>query len=78
MQGSSTIGSTAGNWLSRNCYKYGFIVRYPYGKTKITGYTYEPWHFRFVGVEVATAMYKQKISTLEEYYSLPAAPGYLN
>ena len=78
VQGSSTIGSTAGNWLARNCYKYGFIVRYPFGKTKITGYSYEPWHFRFVGVEVAKAMNKQKVSTLEEFYSLPAAPGYVN
>jgi D-alanyl-D-alanine carboxypeptidase len=78
VQGSSTIGSTSGNWLARNCYKYGFVVRYPYGKTKITGYSYEPWHFRYVGVEVSKAMHKQKISTLEEYYSLPAAPGYVN
>lgn len=78
VQGSSTLGSTAGNWLARNCYKYGFLVRYPFGKTKVTGYNYEPWHFRFVGVEVSKAMQSQKIATLEEYYSLPAAPGYLN
>lgn len=68
----------AGIWLAANSYKYGFILRYPYGKTKITGYSYEPWHFRYVGVEVATAMHDRKISTLEEFYSLPAAPGYLN
>lgn len=68
----------AGIWLAANSYKFGFILRYPYGKTKITGYSYEPWHFRYVGVEVATAMYDRKISTLEEFYSLPAAPGYLN
>lgn len=78
VQGSSTLGSTAANWLARNCYKYGFLLRYPFGKTKITGYSYEPWHFRYVGVEVAKAMQKQKISTLEEFYALPAAPGYLN
>lgn len=78
VQGSSTLGSTAGNWLARNCYKYGFLLRYPFGKTKITGYSYEPWHFRYVGVEVSKAMQKQKISTLEEFYALPAAPGYLN
>jgi D-alanyl-D-alanine carboxypeptidase len=68
----------AGIWLAANSYKYGFILRYPYGKTKITGYSYEPWHFRYVGVDVATAMHDRKISTLEEFYSLPAAPGYLN
>lgn len=78
VQGSSTLGSTAGNWLARNCYKYGFLLRYPFGKTKVTGYSYEPWHFRYVGVEVSKTMHKQKISTLEEFYDLPAAPGYLN
>jgi len=70
--------TTTRNWLAANAYKYGFILRYPDGKTKITGYNYEPWHFRYVGVETATAMHDQKIVTLEEFFSLPAAPGYLN
>jgi D-alanyl-D-alanine carboxypeptidase len=82
-QGVSTLKvsfskTKAGIWLAANAYKYGFILRYPYGKTKITGYSYEPWHFRYVGVEVASAMHNQKIATLEEFYALPAAPGYLN
>ena len=68
----------AGVWLAANAYRYGFVLRYPSGKTAITGYSFEPWHFRFVGIEVATAMHDQAISTLEEYYSLPAAPNYLN
>lgn len=68
----------AGVWLAANAYKYGFILRYPKGKTAITGYQFEPWHFRYVGVEVATAMHDQNIQTLEEFYALPAAPGYLN
>ena len=70
--------STSRIWLAANAYKFGFILRYPYGKTKITGYNYEPWHFRYVGVEVSKAMHVQKIATLEEFYALPAAPGYLN
>ena len=68
----------AGIWLAANAYRYGFVLRYPSGKTLVTGYSFEPWHFRYVGVEVATAMHDQAITTLEEFYSLPAAPNYLN
>ena len=78
---SLTIGfanTKAGKWLAANAYRYGFVLRYPKGKTAITGYQFEPWHFRFVGVTVATAMHDANVATLEEYYSLPAAPGYLN
>ncbi len=53
-------------WLIENAHKYGFILRYPEGKENITGYSYESWHFRFVGVEYATIIYNQGI-TLEEY-----------
>ena len=53
-------------WLSNNAYRFGFILRYPEGKENITGYTYEPWHYRFVGREVATDIHFGKI-TLEEY-----------
>lgn len=68
----------AGIWLAENAHLYGFILRYPSGKTPVTGYSYEPWHFRFVGIDLATAMHDQGITTLEEYFSLPAAPNYLN
>lgn len=68
----------AGIWLAANAYRYGFVLRYPSGKTAITGYSFEPWHFRYVGVEVATAMHDQSVATLEEFNSLPAAPNYLN
>lgn len=54
-------------WIKENGHKYGFILRYPYGKTYITGYIYEPWHYRYVGVEVATYIYENNI-TYEEYY----------
>ena len=53
-------------WLIKNSYKYGFILRYPLDKTYITGYKYEPWHYRYVGIDVATKMYNEDI-TFEEY-----------
>lgn len=61
--------TTEGDWLADNAYKYGFIIRYPKGKEDITGYSYEPWHLRYVGEEVAKAIHEQN-STLEEYYNL--------
>jgi D-alanyl-D-alanine carboxypeptidase len=53
-------------WMSKNAHKYGFILRYPKGKENITGFKYEPWHYRYVGVEAATEIYEKNI-TLEEY-----------
>ncbi len=53
-------------WLKNNAYKYGFILRYPEGKEEITGYAYEPWHYRYVG-KLSTLLYENNI-TLEEYY----------
>lgn len=53
-------------WLEENCYKYGFILRYPVDKTEITGIKYEPWHFRYVGVEDAAKITEMGV-TLEEY-----------
>lgn len=58
-----------GKWLERNCYKFGFIIRYPEDKTHITGYTYEPWHIRYVGKRLAKHLYKKEL-TLEEYYQI--------
>lgn len=54
------------NWLAENSYKYGFILRYPADKTDITGISYEPWHYRFVGLKAAKEIYDQRIC-LEEY-----------
>ena len=56
-------------WLKENCWKYGFILRYPPDKTDITGINYEPWHFRYVGAEAAQEITEQGL-TLEEYISL--------
>lgn len=54
-------------WLAENAYKCGFILRYPPGKQEITGTSYEPWHYRYVGVEAAQEIYEQGIC-LEEYF----------
>ena len=53
-------------WLQNNAHKFGFILRYPHDKTDVTGYSYESWHYRFVGVAAATEIYEKGI-TLEEY-----------
>ena len=66
----------AGKWLAANAWQYGFILRYPEGQTKVTGYQFEPWHFRYVGVQLATELKSQNIATLEKFWQLPAAPNY--
>jgi len=53
-------------WCMNNSYKYGFILRYPKGKENITGYSFEPWHYRYVGKELSNYMRINGIETLEE------------
>jgi D-alanyl-D-alanine carboxypeptidase len=53
-------------WLKAHAHEYGFILRYPETKTNLTGYSYESWHYRFVGREAASIIHYQNI-TLEEY-----------
>lgn len=66
----TSFGETKeGKWLSKNCYKYGFIIRYPKGKQSVTGYIYEPWHVRYIGKDKAAAIYKSGLC-LEEYYGI--------
>ncbi|MEP6480461.1 MAG: M15 family metallopeptidase [Rhodoglobus sp.] len=65
-----------GQWLAANGWRFGFILRYPADKTAVTGYEFEPWHMRFVGIELATEMHNKAITTLEEFFGLPAAPDY--
>ena len=60
------INYPEGKWINEHCAEYGFIVRYPKGKTDITGYAYEPWHIRYVGTEAAKEIMEKGI-TLEEY-----------
>ena len=63
-----SLGDTpAGKWLEENCYKYGFIIRFPENKEKITGYSYEPWHIRYVGKDLAKIIHDNNL-TLEEYF----------
>jgi zinc D-Ala-D-Ala carboxypeptidase len=59
-----------GKWVADNAHKYGFIVRYLKGKEEITGYQYEPWHLRYVGIDHAQEIHKRGI-TLEEYLQKP-------
>jgi len=68
--------TASGTWLAKHAADYGFIERYPKGGTAITGYTWEPWHWRYVGVELARYMRDEHIATLEEVFGLPAAPDY--
>jgi len=60
------IGSKEYIWMKDNAHKYGFILRYPKGKEHITGFKFEPWHYRYVGIDVATYIYNNNL-TLEEY-----------
>ena len=64
-------GTSESNWLKDNCWKYGFIIRYPKDKENITGYMYEPWHIRYVGKELARVLYNNgNWLSLEEYYGI--------
>lgn len=69
--------TAAGQWLAANAADYGFVLRYPNGQDAITGFTYEPWHFRYVGVGAAQALRDSGTLTLEQFFGLEPAPGYL-
>ena len=72
---SAFEGTPAAIWLAENCWKYGFIIRYPKGKESITGYKYEPWHIRYLGKETAKAVYDSGL-TLEEYLGINSVYSY--
>ena len=60
-----------GKWVNDNCYKYGFFIRFPKGKDSATGYQYESWHLRYVGVDLATKLYNNgDWLSLEEYFGI--------
>jgi D-alanyl-D-alanine carboxypeptidase len=65
-----------GKWLAANAYKYGFVIRYTQGSEAVTGYTYEPWHIRYVGKPLANELHQQGNPPLETFFSLGAAPDY--
>jgi D-alanyl-D-alanine carboxypeptidase len=63
-------------WIASNAWRFGFIVRYQEGQTPITGYEYEPYHLRYVGLEIAKDMHDRGILSLEQYFGLDPAPDY--
>ncbi len=68
---NSFARSAEGKWVSENAWRYGFILRYAENTSNITGYAYEPWHIRYVGIPLASFLYTNKL-TLEEYYGCPS------
>lgn len=68
--------TTEGKWLLNHAYEYGFILRYPSDKQTITGYKSEPWHYRYVGHDLATQMKNKFISTLEEFFNISGGEIY--
>ncbi len=69
--------SAQGAWVAENAWRFGWITRYEDGSTGITGYMSEPWHLRYIGVELATLYHEGGYHTLEEFFGLPAAPDYI-
>jgi|GEM_PF-370144 len=65
-----------GAWLLSNAYRYGFIIRYPADKVPITGYEYEPWHIRYIGIPLAAELHKNNVRTLEEYFDIKGGTSY--
>ena len=68
--------TAAGRWIAAHAWEHSFVVRYPRAMEHITGYEWEPWHLRYVGPEVSTAMHKAGVATLEEFFGAEAAPDY--
>lgn len=66
----------ASDWLVQHSYEYGFILRYPEGETGVTGYEYEPWHYRFIGIEAAAAYHESGAETYEDFLGVEPAPDY--
>ena len=65
-----------GLWLAANGYKYGFIIRYTTGNENITGYEAEPWHVRYIGVDLATELHKTGVQTLEQFFGVSGGTTY--
>ncbi|HEU5223967.1 MAG TPA: M15 family metallopeptidase [Candidatus Lumbricidophila sp.] len=65
-----------GKWLAANAWKYGWLLRYPADKVAVAGFPYEPWHYRYIGKELAAEMHRTGVTTLEEFFGLPPAPDY--
>lgn len=63
-------GTRTSQWVAQNAWRYGFVVRYPAGMEHVTGYIHEPWHLRYVGVELSSHMQRSGVSTLEQIFGL--------
>jgi len=66
----------AGQWLAKNAPRYGYILRFPDGRQSVTGYRFEPWHYRYVGVQIAQEYVSSGAKTFEEFIGTGAAPNY--
>lgn len=64
-----------GQWIAAHAYEYGFIIRYQKGHEHLSGYQYEPWHLRYVGIELAAELHRSG-ETMEQFFGLPAASSY--
>ena len=69
-------GTPQAQWLVDNAWRHGFVIRYEEGQTVITGYSWEPWHLRYLGRDLAAAYHEGGYRTLEEFFELGAAPDY--
>jgi D-alanyl-D-alanine carboxypeptidase len=69
-------GTAQGKWLAANAWRYGFLLRYPADKEQVTGYTFEPWHYRFIGTDLAAEMHRRGAETLEEFFGVTGGPSY--
>ncbi|HEY0247296.1 MAG TPA: M15 family metallopeptidase [Gryllotalpicola sp.] len=63
-------------WLAANAWRFGFLLRYPSDKVAVTGYSFEPWHFRYLGVPLATELHNTHVETLEEFFGIPGGVNY--
>lgn len=70
-------GTAQSDWVAEHAWEHGFIVRYETDATPVTGFKAEPWHLRYIGVELAAAYRQDGFHTLEEFFGLPAAPDYV-
>ena len=71
------FGDTDGGiWIAENAWRFGYIVRYEEGTSEITGFTYEPWHLRFIGKSLAEMYHESGMNTLEDFWGFPPAPTY--
>lgn len=71
------FGQTAeGAWLAANAWRFGFVLRYPQGAEQITGFSYEPWHFRYVGAPLATELHDTGTATLEQFFGVAGGTTY--